>query len=149
MLLNSKCRHKERILLPVFCYFIANNAIFSYQSVRNVDRQRRTVIISLWYNSGKQCLGAPQPVFRSLGESPKPQICSFGQATRFVNADILMEGWRVSLHPLPAHQSENRKFAHTGLVKSRVGDCHACLKTAKAPARMPLASARALATWWA
>ena len=34
-------------------------------------------------------------------------------------------------------------------VSSRVGDCHACRKTAKAPARMPLASARALATWWA
>ena len=98
-------------------------------------------------SSGKQCLGATQPDFRLLGESPKPQICSFGQATRFVNADILMEGWRVSLQPLPTHQSKNKKFAHTGLVKSRVGDCHACLKTAKAPARMPLASARA--TWWA
>ena len=44
---------------------------------------------------------------------------------------------------------KTEKFAHTRLVKSRVGDCHACLKTAKAPARMPLASARALATWWA
>ena len=38
-------------------------------------------------SSGKQCLGATQPDFRLLGESPKPQICSFGQATRFVNAD--------------------------------------------------------------
>lgn len=44
---------------------------------------------------------------------------------------------------------KTEKFAYTRLVKSRVGDCHACLKTAKAPARMPLASARALATWWA
>ena len=26
-----------------------------------------------------------------------------------------MEGWRVSLHPLPAHQSENKKCAHTRL----------------------------------
>lgn len=35
----------------------------------------------------EQCLGATQPDFCLVGESPKPQICSFGQATRFVNAD--------------------------------------------------------------
>ena len=35
-------------------------------------------------SSGEQCLGATQPVLRLLGESPKPQICSFRAGNAFM-----------------------------------------------------------------
>lgn len=73
------------------------------------------------------------------------------------NAKTLAEAAAPSPHEhrilLWLRDSESLKTKKSAHTRTRIlvwaFGRYACLKTAKAPARTPLASARALATWWA